>query len=97
VPGDGVFDADLGMSGMNFTEILVFNEFVLLNAANETNPIPVPSLFNADSGMVHIPVVAVTDGNIVTQYLTVEMIYIAGTDPMRFQVTSVSPADLGKT
>ncbi len=96
VPGDGVYDAHLGMSGTNFSEILVSDEFVLQDAVNETTPILVPSTFYADSGMLHLPVVAVTDGQIVTQYLELEMMHITGSQPMRFQVTSVSPADLGK-
>jgi len=96
VPGYTVYDAKLSKSGGDFSELVEGDMFILQHSEQSFARTPVPSIFSLDTAVVRMPVVAVTDGSKVTQYLEVEMMYQAGSAPMRFTVTRVLPADLGR-
>lgn len=96
LPGATVYDCDLNKTGTDMSQISVGDEFVLQDAAQSSGETPVPSDFRSDTNMLRLPVVAVMDGNEVTAYLTVEMEYIEGTDPMILKVTKVEPSDMGE-
>lgn len=96
MPGAAVYDADMNKVGSDLSGIKTGDEFVLQSAAQSKSETTVPSDIDAGTGVLKIPVVAVTDGSKVTQYLEVEMTYQPNSDPIRFTVTKVSPSDLGE-
>ncbi len=94
--GDVVYDIDLQKNSGDPGQLLVGDGFVLQAAIQSTRPTSVPSVFSGDTGILRVPVVAVTDGGAITQYLTLELSYAQNTFPMQFNVKRVFPSDVGQ-